>query len=141
MKKRFLFVLLVTLTACSQPRIESKIPTTPVSPTTIPETPTSPTIAPEPTSEPTSEPLATPTPISTASEEDTTQSVDKPATLTSLEPGSRINVRTRASTSAKVRHHGFAGDSVAILREVTGDDGIELSLSRMIRKVGYAVIL
>ncbi|GAA6618656.1 SH3 domain-containing protein [Scytonema sp. NUACC26] len=124
MRKRFLFVLLLALTACSRPQVQN---TTSALPTTTPET--SATSKPETiTSEPPaiatptiSEPPATPTP--TAEGEDTTESVDKSATLTSIKPGSRINIRSKASTSAKIRHHGKSGDSVTILREVTGDDG------------------
>ncbi|KAF3888534.1 MULTISPECIES: SH3 domain-containing protein [Nostocales] len=124
MRKQFLFVLLLAITACSKPQVESTtsaLPTiTPAtSATSQPETTTTQSPAtPTPT---TTEPPVTPTP--TPKEEDTTESVNKSATLTSIEPGSRINVRNRASKSAKVRHKGRSGDSVTILSEKTGDDG------------------
>lgn len=44
------------------------------------------------------------------------------ATLTSRDPGSRINIRDRASTSAPIRHYGLAGNAVRILEQAIGSD-------------------
>ncbi|WP_225913956.1 SH3 domain-containing protein [Leptolyngbya ohadii] len=44
------------------------------------------------------------------------------ATLTSRDPGSRINIRDRASTNSPTRHYGLAGDAVRVLEQVTGSD-------------------
>jgi len=46
-----------------------------------------------------------------------------PATLVSDNPGSRINVRGDASTSAQIQHTGYAGDSIQIIDAAEGDDG------------------
>jgi Bacterial SH3 domain len=58
-----------------------------------------------------------------SSGEQSTSSTTKQAILTSKNPRSRINVRDDASTSAKARHYGFAGDAVTIIDEATGDNG------------------
>jgi hypothetical protein len=45
------------------------------------------------------------------------------ATLTATDPGSLINIRERASTSAGVQHTGRAGEQVRIAEQQQGDDG------------------
>ena len=44
------------------------------------------------------------------------------ATLTSRDPGSRINIRDRANLQSPVRHYGLSGDSVRILAQAIGSD-------------------
>lgn len=44
-------------------------------------------------------------------------------TLTASDPGSPINVRTSASTSAEVQHTGYPGDRLRIVSQSQGDDG------------------
>lgn len=45
------------------------------------------------------------------------------ATLTSQDPGTRINVRDGAGTNTRARHIAYAGDRVEILDRFVGDDG------------------
>lgn len=45
-----------------------------------------------------------------------------PATLIARDNGSRINVRSAPTTTAKAPHYGIAGDRIEITRAVTGND-------------------
>lgn len=45
------------------------------------------------------------------------------AVLAATDPGARINIRDDASTSAQIRHTGYAGDPVQITDVMQGDDG------------------
>lgn len=46
-----------------------------------------------------------------------------PATLRANDSGSRINVRSAPSTQAPTLHYGLTGDTVEVLRNVTGEEG------------------
>jgi SH3-like domain-containing protein len=46
----------------------------------------------------------------------------RPATLTSQNPNSRINVRSAPTTLASSPHYGFSGDRVEVLRFITSQD-------------------
>ncbi len=138
MKSYLAIILTLGITACSQPQVQSTAPVAPI-PTTTSETPQS-----------TPTPLATENSRAKTPQKDNTnfesiepkvepkKATDKKsdetltsspnslttfATLTAKTSTSRINIREGASTSAKARHYGFAGDPVKILDEKQGDNG------------------
>jgi hypothetical protein len=63
-----------------------------------------------------------PEPYTTSLEESSAASSSGP-TLVANDPGAVINIRDDASTSASVRHTGYAGDPVYISDTAQGDDG------------------
>jgi Bacterial SH3 domain len=135
MKSYLAIILTLGITACSQPQVQSTAPVAPTPTTTSEATQSTPTpLATEnsrtktPQKDNTNfesiEPKVEPKKATDKKNDETlTSSPDSLATLTAKTPTSRINIREGASTSAKARHYGFAGDPVKILDEKQGDNG------------------
>jgi hypothetical protein len=64
-----------------------------------------------------------PEPYTTSSTEGSSAASSNGPTLVANDPGAVINIRDDASTTASVRHTGYAGDPVFISDATQGDDG------------------
>jgi uncharacterized protein YgiM (DUF1202 family) len=64
-----------------------------------------------------------PSPITPGTTTATATATGRKAILTSQEPGSPINVRASASTTAEVQEVAYAGDEVQVGEKLQGDDG------------------
>ncbi len=124
MRKEITIILMLAATGCSQPKVESTAPihttTTAQSAqsTSTPETPRS-----NDTQLESTEVKPTSSVVSSPNLQKSSSVSAKQATLTSTKATSRINIRDAASTSAKAKNYGFAGDPVKILGEKQDDKG------------------
>ncbi|NJR65872.1 MAG: SH3 domain-containing protein [Leptolyngbyaceae cyanobacterium CRU_2_3] len=60
---------------------------------------------------------------SSSSTSSSSASINRSGVLTASEPGSLINVRSSASTSAEVQSTGYVGDRIQVTDKMQGDDG------------------
>jgi hypothetical protein len=117
--RKFLFLLLLAISACSKPQPSS--PTSDAPASTPDPAPTTPEISPTATQSPVTPGVGS---VATPSISPTAPAVsNQKAVLTAKDPGSQINVREQDSTTSQARHSAQAGDSVLVLSKTQGDDG------------------